>query len=280
MATAHTPSPGLLRELAELMVAMSGESVAMVKRSAPEEALKLKKRREWDIFLEFFAVIYHFADRLSAFYVSIQERPQFMDDLRQAIVRQLQVMLTPALGPDSDEMEIAHTVGAAVAESHERYEQFRFVVTEESPAKEELLKSLGERVADLLNAHGSGLVRSAATLCANSAIPAMKALFEGATPQEAPGTAEVLAASADGEIRSGQQPTGSEIKLVSVMSTVKGEEVETRWGLHPKFRQDLGPEQAQELARLMNRVAQIVGQRYAAVAFSADWASWHRIGHA
>ena len=284
MATAHTPSSGLLRELAELTVAMSGESVSMVKRSAPEQALKLKKRREWDIFLEFFKVIYHFADRLSAFYVPIQEQPQFMDGLRQAVVRQLQSMLAPALGPDSDEMEITHTIGKAVAESHERYEHVRFVVTDESPAKEELLKSLGARVAELLDARGNGMVISAATLCASSAIAAMQALFEGVTPQGAPGTAEASVASPGGELRNSQRspggPTGSEIKLVSVMSTVKGEEVETRWGLHPKFRQDLTPEQAQELTRLMNRVTQILGQRYAAVAFSADWVSWHRIGHA
>jgi hypothetical protein len=30
----------------------------------------------------------------------------------------------------------------------------------------------------------------------------------------------------------------------------------------------------------MNRVTQILGERYAAVAFSSDWASWNRIGHA
>jgi len=68
--------------------------------------------------------------------------------------------------------------------------------------------------------------------------------------------------------------------LVSVMSTVTGEEVETRWGLHPRFRQDLSPEDMQHLAKLMNRVTKILGERYASVAFSDEWISWHRAGHA
>jgi len=75
-------------------------------------------------------------------------------------------------------------------------------------------------------------------------------------------------------------PTGTEIKLVSVMATVAGEEVETRWGLHPRFRQDLSPEDMQQVATLMNRVAKILGERYASVAFSDEWTSWHKAGHA
>jgi hypothetical protein len=34
------------------------------------------------------------------------------------------------------------------------------------------------------------------------------------------------------------------------------------------------------LTKLMNRVAKILGGRYAAVAFSEEWATWHRAGHA
>jgi hypothetical protein len=30
----------------------------------------------------------------------------------------------------------------------------------------------------------------------------------------------------------------------------------------------------------MNRVAKILGERYATVAFSDQWASWHKAGHA
>jgi len=67
---------------------------------------------------------------------------------------------------------------------------------------------------------------------------------------------------------------------VSLMSTVTGEEVETRWGLHPRFRQDLSPSELQRLTKLLNRVAKILGERYAAVAFSEEWNSWHKAGHA
>ena len=139
------------------------------------------------------------------------------------------------------------------------------------------------------------MVESAAPLCASAVIPAMKALFEGSatrgTPAErvhgvtpadrVPGLAGDESVSRPG--LQGQPAgggIGNEIKLVSVMSSVEGEEVETRWGLHPRFRQDLRPEEAQELSRRMNRVTQILGERYAKVAFSADWKTWHLSGHA
>lgn len=277
MAVSQSPYAGLLRELATLMLAVSGESVTMIKRSAPEQALKMKKRKEWDLYLEFLKVMFNLADRLSPLYIPIQEQPHFMDSLEDAVTKQLQTMLAPALGPDGDEMEIVMTIGKAVAESRERYERFRFLATEDSKVKDEFLKLFGDRIAQLMDAPGNGVVTSAATLCASSVIGAMKALFDGfekrnLAPEPVPGVA-----SSD---RPAGGATGNEIKLVSVMSTVKGEEVETRWGLHPRFRQDLKPEQAQELSQLMNRITQILGERYAAVAFSADWATWNRIGHA
>jgi hypothetical protein len=115
------------------------------------------------------------------------------------------------------------------------------------------------------------MVISSATLCGSTVIPVMTSLLESAAPGTAPGrTAAASAAPAmEGRI-------GNEIKLISVMSTVQGEEIETRWGLHPRFRQDLKPDQAQELNQLMNRIAQILGTRYASVAFSPKWAAWHQ----
>ena len=295
MTASQSPFSGLLRDLASLMVAVAGESVTMVKRSAPEQALKLKKTEEWKIYLEFLKVMFNLADRLSALHVPIQEQTQFMDSLEDTITQQLKTILGPALGPDNDEMEIVYTIGRAVAESRERYERFRFLVTEESKAKDEFFKALGERVAHMMGASGSGMVESAATLCASAVMPAMKALFEGSatrgTPAErvhgvtpadwVPGLAGDESVSRPG--LQGQPAgggIGNEIKLVSVMSSVEGEEVETRWGLHPRFRQDLRPEGAQELSRRMNRVTQILGERYAKVAFSADWKMWHLSGHA
>ncbi|MES4784820.1 MAG: hypothetical protein C4294_02235 [Nitrospiraceae bacterium] len=113
----------------------------------------------------------------------------------------------------------------------------------------------------------------------------MKAVFEGTTSQGATAAVEIGsggdATASQPTVRNAGAPgTGNEIKLISVMSMLQGEEVETRWGLHPRFRQDLKPQEIQELSRLMNRVTRIVGERYAAVAFSADRASWHQAGHA
>jgi hypothetical protein len=60
------------------------------------------------------------------------------------------------------------------------------------------------------------------------------------------------------------------IKLISVLSRAQGEEVESWWGLHPQFRRDLPPDEAKELAKHMNRVTRIVGERFAIVASLAQ----------
>lgn len=282
MAGSQRPFLGLLRDLGSLMVAVAGESVTMVKRSAPEQALKLKKTDEWSIYLEFLKVMFNLADRLSALHLPIQEQPQFMDSLEDTVTHQLKTVLGPALSPDNDEMEIVYTIGRSVAESREHYERFRFLVTEDGKVKEEFFKTFSERVAQMMGASGNGLVLSAAALCASSMVPAMKALFEEATG--AAGSVQGRASSAVSDRQTAEQALGgrigNEIKLISVMSSMAGEEVETRWGLHPRFRQDLSPEEAQELTRRMNRVTKILGERYAKVAFSADWKSWHLSGHA
>jgi hypothetical protein len=279
MAISQKPYSKLLQELATLMIGVAGESVSMVKRSAPEQAQKLKQPSEWSMYLEFLKVMFNLADRLSVYYLPIQEQPHFMDSLEDAVTARLRAVLAPALAPDADEMEIAFTIGKAVAESRRLYERFRFVVTEDSRVKNEFFASFAERVAGALEAPESPMVTSAATLCASAALPAMKSLFEevglsGSTDRTGPSGGDRLPAA------EGSPSTAPEIKLVSIVSTIQGEEVETRWGLHPRFRQDLKPEEAQEIIRLMNRVTQLLGERYAAVAFSPDWASWHRIGHA
>lgn len=282
MSASRHPYAKLLQELAGLMVAVAGESVTMVKRSAPDQALKLKQKQEWDIYLEFLQVLFNLADRQSVHHLSIQEQPLFMDSLEDAVTERLRTVLSQALGPESDAMELILTIGKTVAESRHRYERFRFVVTEESPAKDELFKHLAERVVQAIGAKESGMVTSTVTLCASSAIGAMNALFTEVAGKPAPDHASPSSAlpADDHEAASEPRGKGHEIKLVSVMASVSGEEVETRWGLHPRFRQDLRPDEAQELSRLMNRVTMILGKRYADVAFSPDWASWHRTGHA
>jgi len=146
-----------------------------------------------------------------------------------------------------------------------------------------MLKAFGERVAAAMGIEGNAQVSSAATLCAGAVIPAIKSILAGeappATATGAPASATVTAQATPATPES-KGPTGSEIKLVSVMATVAGEEVETRWGMHPRFRQDLSPDDIQQLTKLMNRVAKVLGERYASVAFSDEWTTWHKAGHA
>lgn len=280
MSASQGEHVSLLRELAALLIAVSGESVAMVKRSLPDQTFKLTSQQEWKIYLEFLKILFNLADRLAAFYLPLKDRPEFMDSLEDAVTQQLKSVLSPALGPDTDQMEVTLTIGQAVAESRQVYERQAFVVTEESSAKAEYLRLFGEQIAETAQAPGNGLIISAATLCANAAIPAMKAAFEGATHTSARLSATPEAGTETISHTSAGAGMGNEIKLVSVMSTLENEEVETRWGLHPRFRQDLTPDDMRELSRLMNRVTRIIGERYAAVAFSPNWAPWQQVGHA
>jgi len=272
MSASQGPYSSVLRDLSSLMVAVSGESVTMIKRSAPEQAMKIKKSGEWEIYLEFLQLLFNLADRLSAHYIPLKDQPIFMDGLEDAVTLQLKNVLAPALGPDTDEMEVVLAIGETVAQSRQRYERFKFLVTEDSQQKEEYFKAFGETVAHLIGAQGDGIVISAATLCGNAVIPAMKGLLESATS----GAAQTESAAAARMSPETGGATGNEIKLISVMSTIQGEEIETRWGLHPRFRQDLKPEQKQELNKLMNRVSHILGSRYASVAFSPEWSAWHQ----
>jgi hypothetical protein len=202
---------------------------------------------------------------------------EFMNNLEDAVTAQLKSVLEPAFGANSDQMEIVLTVGGAVAESRQLYEKYKFLITEDSKTKNDMFRDFGERVAELLGARGNAQLSSAATLCASAIVPAISAVLQGQAP--APVSAPAAVASA-GEGAEKKGPTGQEIKLVSLMSSVSGEEVETRWGLHPRFRKDLTPSELQQLTKLLNRVAKILGERYAAVAFSDQWASWHKAGHA
>jgi hypothetical protein len=282
MATTKTPYSQQLRSLAELMLAVAGESVTVMKKNAPEQALKLKRQDEWGLYLEFIKVMFNLTDRLSAFHVPIKDQPEFMNGLEDAVTAQLKSVLEPAFGSSVDQTEIMLTIGGAVAESRQLYERYRFSVTEDSKIKNEMFDAFGARVADALGVSGNPQITSAATLCATAVIPALTAILKGDAPPSASGAspkpAGSVAAEASPATPKGQ--TGNEIKLISVMSNVTGEEVETRWGLHPRFRQDLTAEEVQQLTKLMNRVAKVLGERYATVAFSDEWSSWHKASHA
>ena len=109
-----------MRTVAELMLAVSGESVSVIKRAAPEQALKLKRQDEWGIYLEFLRAMFNLTDRVSALHIPLKEQPQFMDELTDTVIDQLKKVLEPAFGAGDDQMEIVMTIGAAVAESRQR----------------------------------------------------------------------------------------------------------------------------------------------------------------
>ena len=276
MTTNHEYKDRLSR-LAELMLAVAGESVAMMKKTAPDRVPALTRQNEWGLYLEFLKIMFNLADRLTALHIPIKDHMDFMNGLEDAVAGQLRKALEPAFGHNTDQMEIALTIGTAVAESRRIYEPYTFLVTEESKAKTAMFRSFGETVAKALGAPGNAKICSAAELCAGAVIPAIDAVLQGLTPPDAVATRPVAATSAPHENHS---TTGQEIKLISMMSSISGETVETRWGLHPKFREDLTPDELQQLTKLLNRTAKIVGERYAAVAFSEDWTSWHKAGNA
>lgn len=281
MATTNTSYSEQQRSLADLMLAVAGESVTVLKKHAPEQALKLKRQDEWTLYLEFLKVTFNLADRLSAFHIPIKDQPDFMNGLEDAVTARLRAVLEPAFGSGVDQNEIMMTIGGVVAESRKLYEGYRFSITEESKTKNEMFDAFGGRVADALGVVDNPQITKAATLCATAMIPAITAILKGQPPPDAGLAAATSGSTAPpGANAMPRGQTGNEIKLISVMSDVSGDEIETRWGLHPRFRQDLTAEEAQQLTKLMNRVAKVLGERYAAVAFSEEWNSWHKAGHA
>jgi hypothetical protein len=278
MGSADREYQSQLSQLAELLLAVSGESVTMMKRNAPEQALKLKRQDEWSIYLEFLKVMFNLADRISALHIPIKDQPEFMNGLEDAVTTQLKSVLKPAFGNDIDHMDIMLTIGGAVAESRQIYEKYKFLITEDSKHKNDMFRDFGDRVAELLGTPGNAQLSSAATLCASAIVPAISSVLQGQAPPILSTSQKVTISAVDGGHK--KRTTGQEITLISLMSSVSGDEVETRWGLHPRFRQDLPPEDLQQIAKLMNRVAKILGERYASVAFSDEWTSWHKAGHA
>lgn len=280
MATNKTAQTRIIRDLASLMLGVAGESVSVVKRSDPGRALKLKPKDEWEIYLEFLKVLFNVADRFSALYLPLKEQPNFMDSLEDIVADQLKTAMEPIIGDGGDPMEIVLSVGRTVAESRQLYESYRFNVVEEHKEKEACFAVLGGRVADAMGVSQTGEVPAAAILCITAVVPAMKSLFEDLTQANETAQSPETASSSVLEHQQPSSPIGNEIKLVSVMATIQGEEVETTWGLHPQFRRDLNPQDTRELSRLMNRITKLLGERYASVAYSEQWTSWHHPGHA
>jgi hypothetical protein len=277
---------GVLKDLASTMMSVARESVSLIKRSDQQQALKLQRKQEWEIYLEFLRMLFNLVDRLSGFYIPIQAQRDFMNSLEDSVAHQLKAVLAPSLSSSEiDDMEVTLSVGQTVSESRKTYERFKFVVTDQTKERDQFFQFFSERVASKAGAPGKQEIMSAAFLCGSAVVPALQNLFEDAThSKKEPATPAPLvpAVESDPSVSAVQEgspsPSSSAadiegknlIKLISVVSRAQGEEVESWWGLHPQFRRDLPPNEAKELAKHMNRVTRIVGERFAIVASLAQ----------
>ncbi len=267
----------ILKDLANTMLGVARESVAVMKRSNQAQTLSLKRNQEWEVYLEFLQMLFNVVDRLSAFYVPIQDQPEFMNSLEDSVSQQLKTFLAPTLSASEfDDMEVTLAVGKTVSESRQIYEKFRFVITDQSKQRGEYFQYFAERVAGKIGTAGNPELTSAALLCGSAVIPAFQKLFEDAFKKESP---EQKATEPQPTPESASQasfPLTADaqgiqtIKLISVLSRVSGEEVETRWGVHPRFQRELKPDEANDMAQHMNRVTRIVGERFAIIASLAQ----------
>ena len=290
---------GILKDLTHTMMSVARESVNLIKRSDQQQALKLQRKQEWEIYLEFLRMLFNLVDRLSAFYIPIQAQRDFMNSLEDAVAHELKTVLAPSLSStEIDEMEVTLSVGQTVSESREIYERFKFVVTDQTKERDQYFHFFSERVASKAGASGKKEITAAAFLCGTAVIPALKNLFEDATkPQEeslstptsavadTPEAQDTPSTAGTGSTITLPVPDGTTgegaIKLISVMSRTQGEEeVETWWGLHPQFRRDLPPDEAKELAKHMNRATRIVGERFAIVISLAQGGASRPVGNA
>jgi hypothetical protein len=53
------------------------------------------------------------------------------------------------------------------------------------------------------------------------------------------------------------------IQLIHVLVDRVGEQVSSKWGIHPQLKKELSPPEWQELSEHMNRVTAIVGAKFA-----------------
>ncbi len=276
----------VLKDLAHTMMSVARESVGLIKRSDQKLAMKLQRKQEWEIYLEFLRMLFNLVDRLSGFYIPIQAQKEFMNSLEDSVAHQLKTVLAPSLSSSEvDDMEVTLSVGQVVADSRKTYEKFKFVVTDQSKERDQYFQFFSERIASKAGAPGKQEITAAAFLCGSAVVPALKSLFEDATqPKVEPATSaapsvakegsgsSVAAEKGSSSTQSGAPETAGKnlIKLISVVSRAQGEEVESWWGLHPQFRRDLPADEAKELAKHMNRATRIVGERFAVVASLAQ----------
>lgn len=62
----------------------------------------------------------------------------------------------------------------------------------------------------------------------------------------------------------------SEVELLRVLVSRTGTQVDAQWAIHPQLKQDLLPNEWQEVTDLMGKVSSIVGHRFSQILSQAD----------
>jgi hypothetical protein len=68
----------------------------------------------------------------------------------------------------------------------------------------------------------------------------------------------------------GAESRTKDVELLRVLVSRKGTQVDAQWAIHPHLKQDLLPQEWQEVTDLMAKVTDIVGTRFSQVLAQAD----------
>ena len=164
--------------LGELMIAISRESMTLLKRQAPSALGNLDRKQEWEGFIEFLKVLFNLVDRIATLYVPMNEYLQFLDAVEDAVIDQMNNAFRKQAGPAYDETPLKVSIGAAFETAQKFYHPYRFMITEEGPERDKYLTAFGETVAKTLGLKGNKMVVTTASMCAGSSVAAINALLQ------------------------------------------------------------------------------------------------------
>ena len=71
-------------------------------------------------------------------------------------------------------------------------------------------------------------------------------------------------------LEAGAELHTKDVELLRVLVSRKGTQVDAQWAIHPQLKQDLLPQEWQEVTDLMAKVTGIVGTRFSQVLTQAD----------
>src|SRR5207244_8790837 len=85
--------------LGELMIAISRESMTLLKRQAPNALGALDRKQEWEAFIDFLKVLFNIADRVATPYIPVSEYLQHFHAVEHAVINQLTNAFPHQAGP-------------------------------------------------------------------------------------------------------------------------------------------------------------------------------------